>query len=117
METLKTNRKGGIRCITLEEGDQLVNVLRTNGDDNILLATANGMAICFSETDVRPMGRDAAGVRGILLTGDDFVVGAEKAEEGKTLLTVTVNGFGKRRSTCAPAPTAKKSPRAEAARV
>jgi len=93
---LKTNRKGGIRAITLEEGDQLVNVLRTNGDDNILLATANGMAICFSEKDVRPMGRDAAGVRGIMLTGEDFVVGAEKAEEGKTLLTVTVNGFGKR---------------------
>ena len=96
MEALKTNRKGGIRAITLEEGDQLVNVLRTTGDDNILLATAQGMAICFSEKDVRPMGRDAAGVRGILLTGDDFVVGAEKAEEGKTLLTVTVNGFGKR---------------------
>ena len=96
MEALKTNRKGGIRCITLEEGDQLVNVLRTNGDDNILLATANGMAICFNENDVRPMGRDAAGVRGITLTGEDFVVGAEKAEEGKTLLTVTVNGFGKR---------------------
>jgi len=93
---LKTNRKGGIRAITLEEGDQLVNVIRTNGDDNILLATAQGMAICFNEGDVRPMGRDAAGVRGILLTGDDFVVGAEKAEEGKTLLTVTVNGFGKR---------------------
>ncbi len=93
---LKTNRKGGIRAITLEEGDQLVNVIRTNGDDNILLATANGMAICFNENDVRPMGRDAAGVRGIMLTGDDFVVGAEKAEEGKTLLTVTVNGFGKR---------------------
>ena len=93
---LKTNRKSGIRCITLEEGDQLVNVIRTNGDDNILLATANGMAICFNENDVRPMGRDAAGVRGILLTGDDFVVGAEKAEEGKTLLTVTVNGYGKR---------------------
>ena len=96
MEALKTNRKGGIRAITLEEGDQLVNVLRTTGDDNILLATAQGMAICFSEKDVRPMGRDASGVRGILLTGDDFVVGAEKAEEGKTLLTVTVNGFGKR---------------------
>ena len=95
-EALKTNRKGGIRAITLEEGDQLVNVIRTNGDDNILLATANGMAICFNEKDVRPMGRDAAGVRGILLTGDDFVVGAEKAEEGKTLLTVTVNGYGKR---------------------
>ena len=83
-------------AITLEEGDQLVNVIRTNGSDNILLATANGMAICFSETDVRPMGRDAAGVRGILLSGDDYVIGAEKAEEGKTLLTVTENGFGKR---------------------
>ena len=93
---LKTNRKGGIRAITLNEGDHLINVIRTEGDDNILLATAQGMAICFNENDVRPMGRDAAGVRGILLTGDDFVVGAEKAEEGKTLLTVTVNGFGKR---------------------
>ena len=93
---LKTNRKGGIRAITLNEGDHLINVIRTNGNDNILLATAQGMAICFNENDVRPMGRDAAGVRGIMLTGDDYVVGAEKAEEGKTLLTVTVNGFGKR---------------------
>ncbi len=93
---LKTNRKGGIRAITLNEGDHLINVIRTNGNDNILLATAKGMAICFNEKDVRPMGRDAAGVRGIMLTGDDFVVGAEKAEEGKTLLTVTVNGYGKR---------------------
>ena len=93
---LKTNRKGGIRAITLDEGDHLINVIRTNGDDNILLATRGGMAICFHESDVRPMGRDASGVRGIQLTGDDYVVGAEKAEEGKTLLTVTVNGFGKR---------------------
>ena len=93
---LKTNRKGGIRAITLDEDDHLINVIRTNGDDNILLATRNGMAICFHENDVRPMGRDAAGVRGIQLTGDDYVVGAEKAEAGKTLLTVTVNGFGKR---------------------
>ena len=93
---LKTNRKGGIRAITLEEGDHLINVIRTEGEDNIVLATANGMAICFNENDVRPMGRDAAGVRGILLTGEDFVVGAEKAEEGKTLLTVTENGYGKR---------------------
>ena len=93
---LKTNRKGGIRALTLNEGDHLINVIRTNGDDNILLATANGMAICFNENDVRPMGRDAAGVRGIMLTGEDYVVGAEKAEEGKTLLTVTVNGYGKR---------------------
>ena len=93
---LKTNRKGGIRAITLEEGDHLINVIRTGGNDNILLATAHGMAICFSETDVRPMGRDAAGVRGINLGAGDFVVGAEKAEEGKTLLTVTTGGYGKR---------------------
>ncbi len=93
---LKTNRKGGIRAITLDEGDHLINVIRTEGDDNILLATRQGMAICFNEQDVRPMGRDAAGVRGITLVGDDYVVGAEKAEPGKTLLTVTENGFGKR---------------------
>ncbi len=93
---LNTRRRTGIRAITLDEGDQLINVIRTNGNDNIILATANGMAICFNENDVRPMGRDAAGVRGIMLTGDDVVIGAEKAEEGKTLLTVTENGFGKR---------------------
>ena len=93
---LKTNRKTGIRAITLDEDDHLINVIRTNGSDNILLATAQGMAICFNENDVRPMGRDAAGVRGIQLSEGDFVVGAEKAEEGKTLLTVTVNGYGKR---------------------
>jgi len=93
---LNTNRKTGIRAITLDEDDQLVNVMRTEGDDNILITTANGMAICFNENDVRPMGRDAAGVRGILLSGEDYVVGAEKAEEGKTLLTVTENGYGKR---------------------
>ena len=93
---LKTNRKGGIRAITLDEDDQLVNVIRTEGDDNIILATAEGMAICFNERDVRPMGRDAAGVRGIMLSEGDCVIGAEKAEAGKTLLTVTVNGYGKR---------------------
>ncbi len=93
---LKTNRKAGIRAITLEEDDHLINVIRTNGDDNIILATRQGMAICFNENDVRPMGRDAAGVRGITLVGDDYVVGAEKAEAGKTLLTVTEKGFGKR---------------------
>ncbi len=93
---LKTNRKGGIRAITLDEDDHLINVIRTNGDDNILLATREGMAICFNENDVRPMGRDAAGVRGISLSDGDYVVGAEKAEEGKTLLTVTERGFGKR---------------------
>ena len=93
---LNTNRKTGIRAITLDEDDQLVNVMRTEGDDNILITSAHGMAICFNENDVRPMGRDASGVRGILLGADDYVVGAEKAEEGKTLLTVTENGYGKR---------------------
>ena len=94
--SLKTNRKGGIRAITLEEGDQLINVIRTTGNDNVILATNQGMAICFNENDVRPMGRDAAGVRGISLNEGDFVVGAERYEEGKTLLTITENGFGKR---------------------
>ena len=93
---LKTNRKGGIRALTLEEDDHLINVIRTNGSDNIILATAQGMAICFNETDVRCTGRDAGGVRGISLNEEDYVVGAEKAEEGKTLLTVTENGYGKR---------------------
>ncbi|MBE6926609.1 MAG: DNA gyrase subunit A [Ruminococcaceae bacterium] len=93
---LSTRRKTGIRAITLDEGDHLINVLRTNGDDNIILATADGMAICFNENDVRPMGRDAVGVRGIALGEGDTVIGAEKAEEGTTLLTVTENGYGKR---------------------
>ena len=93
---LKTNRKGGIRALTLDEGDHLINVIRTNGNDNLILATREGMAICFNENDVRPMGRDAVGVRGISLAEGDYVIGAEKWEEGKTLLTVTERGFGKR---------------------
>jgi len=95
-ETLSTRRKGGIRALTLDENDHLINVIRTNGNDNILIATAQGMAICFNENDARPMGRDAAGVRGISLSEGDYVVGAEKAEEGKCLLTVTERGYGKR---------------------
>ena len=93
---LKTNRRTGIRAITLDQDDHLINVIRTNGNDNIILATAQGLAICFNETDVRCMGRDASGVKGITLNDGDFVVGAQKWEEGKTLLTVTENGFGKR---------------------
>ena len=93
---LKTNRKSGIKALTLDEDDHLVNVLRTNGSDNVILATAQGMAICFNETDVRCMGREAAGVKGISLNDGDYVVGAEKVEEGKTLLTITENGYGKR---------------------
>ena len=93
---LKTNRKGGIRALTLDEGDQLVNVIRTTGDDKIILATRDGMAICFHENDVRPMGRDAMGVKGITLSDGDYVIGAQRYDENKTLLTVTANGFGKR---------------------
>ena len=96
MKTLDTNRKGGIRALTLDEGDELITVLKTNGHDQIVLATEQGMAICFEESDVRPMGRDAGGVRGIRLDEGDRVVGACVAEEGKELLTVTKNGFGKR---------------------
>ena len=93
---LKTNRKTGIRAFTLDEDDHLINVIRTTGNDNIIIASRDGMAICFNENDARPMGRDASGVRGISLSGSDYVVGAEKYEEGKTLLTVTENGYGKR---------------------
>ena len=93
---LSTRRKTGIRAITLDESDHLINVMRTNGNDNIIIATAGGMSICFNENDARPMGRDAAGVRGILLGQGDFVIGAEKCVEGKQLLTITENGFGKR---------------------
>ncbi len=95
-KALKTNRRGGIRAITLEDDDHLINVIRTRGNDNILIATAQGFAICFNENDARPMGRDAAGVKGITLSYNDYVVGAEKAEEGKCLLTVTERGYGKR---------------------
>ena len=96
MNAINTNRKTGIRALSLEEGDHLISVMKTSGSDNIVLATAQGMAICFSETDVRPMGRDAAGVKGITLAPGDYVVGAEVADVGKCLLTVTENGFGKR---------------------
>ena len=94
--SLKTTRKAGIRVITLDEGDHLINVIRTTGNDNIILTTRQGMAICFNENDVRSTGRTSMGVRGISLSDGDCVVGAEKYEEGKTLLTVTENGYGKR---------------------
>ena len=96
LQAVNNNRKAGIRALTLDEGDHLISVMKTSGNDRIILATAQGMAICFSETDVRSMGRDAAGVKGITLAPGDYVVGAEKAEEDKSLLTVTANGYGKR---------------------
>ena len=96
MSDLYTARKAGIRVLSLDEGDELIAVMKTTGSDNLLLATRRGMAICFNEADVRCMGRMATGVRGIRLGTDDAVVGAAVAEAGKTLLTVTENGYGKR---------------------
>ena len=96
LSSLNTARKAGIRALTLNEGDELIAVMKTNGENNILLATKNGLAICFNETDVRVMGRDAAGVKGITLTDGDEVVGAGIVEPGKQLLTVTELGYGKR---------------------
>ncbi len=93
---LKNIRSNGIRALTLDEGDQLVDVCITDGSQNILIATANGAAICFKETDVRPMGRTAAGVRGIRLRPGDKVVGAGAVREGDMVLSVTANGYGKR---------------------
>ena len=89
-------RAVGLRVLTLEEGDELIAVLETDGQANILIATHDGMAICFRETDVRPMGRTAMGVRGIKLRPGDLVVGAVEAKAGTTLLTITEHGYGKR---------------------
>lgn len=93
---LNTARKAGIRALSLDEDDELIAVLKTTGQENIILVSHNGMAICFNETDIRPMGRDAAGVRGMRLNVGDYLVGAENAAPGKQLLTVTEHGYGKR---------------------
>ena len=89
-------RKGGKIAINLDEGDELLFVTKTNGENQLIIATKEGNAVRFDEGEVRPMGRSARGVRGIRLKGDDFVVGVVNVEEGKKLLTVTENGFGKR---------------------
>ncbi len=94
--TLKNLRNNGLRVITLEEGDELMEVRETDGERNILIATRNGMAVCFDENDVRPTGRAAMGVRGIRLREGDYVVGSARATPGKAVLTVTENGYGKR---------------------
>ena len=96
LSSLNTARKAGIRALTLNEGDELISVMKTSGDNNILLATRDGLAICFNENDVRVMGRDAAGVKGITLSDGDEVIGAGIADDGKQLLTVTELGYGKR---------------------
>jgi len=96
LSALKNIRSIGIRAIRLDEGDELIAVRKTDGEQNILIATHNGMAICFGETDVRPTGRDSSGVRGIRLRKGDYCVGAARARAGGALLTVTENGYGKR---------------------
>ena len=92
----KNIRSNGIRALTLDEGDELMTVLQTDGTKKILIATHGGMAICFDENDVRSMGRDAVGVRGIRLRDGDHVAGAGIADAGLTLLSITENGYGKR---------------------
>ena len=94
--SLKNLRSNGMRAISLDEGDELITVLPTDGSEDILIATRDGAAIRFPETDVRVMGRTAVGVRGIRLRGDDRVVGAGSSTEGEMLLSLTENGFGKR---------------------
>ena len=96
VSALKNLRNNGIRALTLDEGDQLISVTETRGHDRVLIATHDGQAVCFDETDVRAMGRTAVGVRGIRLREGDFVIGAARADEGKTVLSITENGYGKR---------------------
>ena len=89
-------RAVGLRVLTLDEGDELITVLETDGQENVLIATHDGQAICFRESDVRPMGRTAMGVRGIKLRAGDYVIGGALAKLGSMLLAITENGYGKR---------------------
>ena len=94
--TLKNLRNNGIRALRMEEDDQLIAVHETNGEKKMIIATHNGMACCFDENDVRPMGRDAMGVRGIRLREGDYVIGAGIADENMEILSITEKGYGKR---------------------
>ena len=96
VSALKNLRNNGIRALTLDEGDQLISVTETRGHDRMLIATHDGQAVCFDETDVRAMGRTAVGVRGIRLREGDYVIGAARADADKTVLSITENGYGKR---------------------
>ena len=93
---LRNIRANGLRALNLDEGDELISVFDTTGDEDILIATNKGMAVCFNENDVRPMGRTAVGVRGIRLREGDYVVGAGSTSAGNALLTITEKGYGKR---------------------
>ncbi|MBQ6380761.1 MAG: DNA gyrase subunit A [Clostridia bacterium] len=94
-----TNRKGGLKAIVLDEGDELIKVLYTSGDQDLLVATNGGMSIRFAETDARPIGRTARGVKAIELKEGDTIVGAAAIDEGTNILTITETGYG-RRSEC-----------------
>ncbi len=96
VSALKNLRSSGIRALTLDEGDELISVVETRGSDRVLIATHDGQAVCFDETDVRAMGRTAVGVRGIRLRDGDYVIGAARADDGKTVLSITEKGYGKR---------------------
>ena len=96
VSALKNLRNNGIRALTLDEGDELISVTETRGHDRMLIATHDGQAVCFDETDVRAMGRIAVGVRGIRLRDGDYVVGAARADADRTVLSITERGFGKR---------------------
>ncbi len=94
---LKNIRQSGIRALHFkDDSDELIAVRETDGKQKILIATHDGKAICFDENDVRPMGRDAAGVKGIELREGDYVVGAARAREGFEVLSITEKGYGKR---------------------
>ena len=96
LSSINTARKAGIRALNLAEGDELMGVWRTDGEQDVFLATHEGMCIRFHEQDVRCMGRDAVGVRGIHLRGGDFVIGGGITGQGDSLLSITERGFGKR---------------------
>ncbi len=96
LKELYTVRKTGFRAFDLEEGDELISILKTDGLQNVIVATKDGMAICFKETDVRTTGRGAGGVRAIRLEEGDCVIGASSTSDGTALLTITENGYGKR---------------------
>ena len=96
LSDLQNIRRAGLRALNLNEDDALVDVRLTDGEQNILIATHNGKAICFDENEVRAMGRTATGVRGIKLREGDYVVGAARAQEGKEVLTITEKGYGKK---------------------
>ncbi|HIY13486.1 MAG TPA: DNA gyrase subunit A [Candidatus Agathobaculum merdipullorum] len=96
LSDLQNIRRAGLRALNLNEDDALVDVRLTDGEQNILIATHEGRAICFDENEVRAMGRTATGVRGIRLNEDDYVVGAARARKGAYVLSITENGYGKR---------------------